>query len=239
MITCKNCGGEIADTAKFCLKCGTKVVRHPFCPNCGTELKPDTKFCPACGTARVRQSQMQGVQSASTNQGLFSYGQNFSSNTNTLPKKERSFNLWQKFFTLLVVFGYFMVSDVNINRLEFKILYYVPIGNPYDYYRGTLAMTVSRLSALSIMCAGLTFISAIAYEIGKKPAIKTFSTSMHFLGFFLFAVWMYITLAVFLPNFGLSFHEAIVGVFKVPHIYVILAGWIISSIPIGGKNDNV
>ena len=51
MTTCKNCGGEIADTAKFCLKCGTKVVRHPFCPNCGTELKPNTKFCPSCGTA--------------------------------------------------------------------------------------------------------------------------------------------------------------------------------------------
>jgi len=239
MTTCENCGGEIADTAKFCLKCGTKVERHPFCPNCGTELKPNTKFCPSCGAALIRQIQMQGVQSASKNQGLFFYGQNFSSNTNTLPKKERSFNLWQKFFTLLVVLGYFMPSDVNINRLEFEILCHIPGVCPYDYCRETLAMTVSRLSALSIMCAGLTFISAIAYEIDKKPAIKTFSTSMHFLGFFLFAAWMYITLAVFLPDFGLSFHEAIVVVFRGPHIYVILAGWIISCIPIGGKNDNV
>ena len=113
MITCENCGGEIADTAKFCLKCGRKVERHPCCPNCGMELKPNTKFCPACGTALVRQTQIQGVQSASKNQGLFSYGQNFSSNTNTLPKKERSFNLWQKFFTLLVVFGYFMSTSTG------------------------------------------------------------------------------------------------------------------------------
>ena len=53
MTTCKNCGGEIADTAKFCLKCGTKVERHPFCPNYGTELKPNTKFCSACGTQKA------------------------------------------------------------------------------------------------------------------------------------------------------------------------------------------
>ena len=238
MTTCKNCGGEIADTAKFCLKCGTKVERHPFCPNCGTELKPNTKFCPSCGTALIRQTQMQGVQSASKNQGLFSYGHNFSSNTNTLPKKERSFNLWQKFFTLLVVLGYFMPSDVNINRLEFEILCRLPVC-PYDYYRETLAMTVSRLSALSIMCAGLTFISAIAYQIGKKPAMKMFSTSMHLWGFLAFAAGMFITYVVFPLNEGLNLHKLILRAFKIPYIYVMLAGWIISSIPIGGKNDNV
>ena len=119
MTTCKNCGGEIADTAKFCLKCGTKVERHPFCPNCGTELKPNTKFCPSCGAALIRQTQIQGVQSASKNQGLFSYGHNFSSNTNTLPKKKglltygrnslRSLLCLDIFCRLIVVLGlYFM-----------------------------------------------------------------------------------------------------------------------------------
>ena len=39
MTTCKNCGGEIADTAKFCLKCGVKQKTKIFCSNRGGNLK--------------------------------------------------------------------------------------------------------------------------------------------------------------------------------------------------------
>ena len=236
MTTCKNCGGEIADTAKFCLKCGTKVERHPFCPNCGTELKPNTKFCPSCGTALIRQTQMQGVESASKNQGLLSYGQNFSSNTNTLPKKERSFNLWQKFFTLLVVFGYFLPINSTAGALFHATIRTILA---LRYVKGVLLMlSPPLLLSLSVICAGLTLISAIAYQIGKKPTIKTFLTSMHFLGFFLFAAGMLMQLADCLRG-GMSLPETIVLLSDIPTIYVMLAGWIISSIPIGGKNDNV
>lgn len=235
MTTCKNCGGEIADTAKFCLKCGTKVERHPFCPNCGTELKPNTKFCSACGTALIRQTQMQGVQSASKNQGVFSYGQNFSSNTNTLPKKERSFNLWQKFFTLLVVFGYFLPINSSAGALfdaTSRAMMLFPLYFKIDA-RILLLLSTLLLLSLSVICAGLTLISAIAYQIGKKPAIKTFSTSMHFLGFFLFAAGMLMGIA------NVIRHKTIVLFPRKPDVFVVLAGWIISSIPIGGKNDNV
>lgn len=234
MTTCKNCGGEIADTAKFCLKCGTKVEHHPFCPNCGTELKPNTKFCPSCGTALIRQTQMPGVQSASKNQGLFSYGQNFSSNTNTLPKNERSFNLWQKFFTLLVVFGYFMPVD-----RRFLPIFHIIIRPTLilrwceDWDSRTILFLGYLLLSLSVICAGLTLIFAIAYQIGKKPAIKTFSTSIHFLGFFLFAAGILVGIAI-----GIRLQESVVFSMK-RDVFIMLAGWIISSIPIGGKNDNV
>ena len=95
------------------------------------------------------------------------------------------------------------------------------------------------LLSLSVICAGLTLISAIAYQIGKKPAMKMFSTSMHLWGFLAFAAGMFITYVVFPLNEGLNLHKLILGAFKTPRVYVILAGWIISSIPIGGKNDNV
>lgn len=48
---CSNCKSTIPDDSKFCLKCGTKVVKTNACPNCGsTNLPKDSKFCPDCGT---------------------------------------------------------------------------------------------------------------------------------------------------------------------------------------------
>ena len=34
---CTNCGADLADSAKFCAECGTKVVREVFCAQCGTK----------------------------------------------------------------------------------------------------------------------------------------------------------------------------------------------------------
>lgn len=58
--TCANCGAELAETARFCPTCGTKVeepapevieaeVVPSVCPQCGAELEPDAKFCTQCG----------------------------------------------------------------------------------------------------------------------------------------------------------------------------------------------
>ncbi len=47
---CTNCGAVLADSAKFCPECGTKVVRGLFCAECGTKLEAGAKFCPECGT---------------------------------------------------------------------------------------------------------------------------------------------------------------------------------------------
>lgn len=53
---CKNCNATIADTAKFCLKCGTKAEKTENieetiqCPKCGSDYPKATKFCKKDGT---------------------------------------------------------------------------------------------------------------------------------------------------------------------------------------------
>lgn len=51
---CPNCGADVADSKKFCLQCGAKLVLPvPLtakCSKCGTELAPGKKFCGVCGT---------------------------------------------------------------------------------------------------------------------------------------------------------------------------------------------
>lgn len=45
---CPKCARENPEQARFCLRCGAKLVRT--CAKCGTELPSDAKFCFACGT---------------------------------------------------------------------------------------------------------------------------------------------------------------------------------------------
>ncbi len=47
---CPQCNKDNPQSAKFCLKCGTKLVA--VCPKCGTKLPPDrdTRFCVECGS---------------------------------------------------------------------------------------------------------------------------------------------------------------------------------------------
>ena len=54
MVTCKKCGEEMPDEAKFCKNCGseleqTQEANTKFCPHCGGELPGDDNFCPECG----------------------------------------------------------------------------------------------------------------------------------------------------------------------------------------------
>jgi len=46
---CAKCDTENRDAAKFCDKCGGRLL--PACPSCGAENRPDAKFCDACGAA--------------------------------------------------------------------------------------------------------------------------------------------------------------------------------------------
>ncbi|MBR4395066.1 MAG: zinc ribbon domain-containing protein [Eubacteriaceae bacterium] len=54
--TCPNCGAMCSPDAKFCDKCGTKLVLT--CPVCGKELPVGTKFCPECGT-KIEETEIQ------------------------------------------------------------------------------------------------------------------------------------------------------------------------------------
>ena len=48
---CPNCHYLLPETAKFCIKCGTKIEPQgpAFCMECGSPLRPGAKFCPKCG----------------------------------------------------------------------------------------------------------------------------------------------------------------------------------------------
>ena len=47
---CANCGNQLRPGAKFCGKCGAKVVVERRCPKCNNLLMPDENFCTECGT---------------------------------------------------------------------------------------------------------------------------------------------------------------------------------------------
>ncbi|MBC8253645.1 MAG: AAA family ATPase, partial [Ardenticatenia bacterium] len=46
---CPKCNTENPESAKFCLKCGARLVTT--CSQCGSELPPQARFCFACGAA--------------------------------------------------------------------------------------------------------------------------------------------------------------------------------------------
>ena len=52
---CSKCGAQIADSAKFCRKCGSKIELNSgssaamICDYCGNTLDGDSVYCPVCG----------------------------------------------------------------------------------------------------------------------------------------------------------------------------------------------
>lgn len=49
-LICASCGAALKAGAKFCSKCGAKVIEKRYCGNCGAELDADDRFCGLCGT---------------------------------------------------------------------------------------------------------------------------------------------------------------------------------------------
>lgn len=56
MSTCKSCGSEVNEGAKFCKNCGAEIIIEEegddfkFCSNCGFKMDKNIKFCPECGS---------------------------------------------------------------------------------------------------------------------------------------------------------------------------------------------
>ena len=66
-MNCTNCGQPLAEGAKFCPNCGTRVEQqqqqplNAFCTTCGAKLEPASQFCPACGVKVGQPAQQREV----------------------------------------------------------------------------------------------------------------------------------------------------------------------------------
>ncbi|MBQ6275644.1 MAG: zinc ribbon domain-containing protein [Bacteroidales bacterium] len=65
---CSKCNAEIAENARFCPVCGTKVESKNKCPNCGEKLKDGAKFCTKCGTKIENWTEEKDVPSPTSEQ---------------------------------------------------------------------------------------------------------------------------------------------------------------------------
>lgn len=71
-IICPHCGEVVAETCKFCPRCGAdvrKVPRGKVCENCGSQVKEEDMFCPVCGVAVRRVSPVQTYRTVCSNCG--------------------------------------------------------------------------------------------------------------------------------------------------------------------------
>ncbi len=218
---CPACKAEIEGTPKFCPKCGTKIVQKYFCSACGTEIQQNAKFCPKCGAAQIHETFSQSNENV------------FREPKKTLEQNDKRFNLWQKFFMLVVVLGYMMpiYGGRNFNNIKNEIGAWIE-ANGYEIVGIYEAIPYSLLLTISVICAGLTLISAIAFKVSKNKVMKSLSTAMHFIGFISFVAWVIIRI---LNN--LICVIPLKYILGRPGIYVMLAGYVISSIriPVGRK----
>lgn len=61
-MNCIKCNAILKDGAKFCVKCGEKVVLKQYCQSCKTEIGDGDAFCAECGNPIVQQEAKPIVQ---------------------------------------------------------------------------------------------------------------------------------------------------------------------------------
>lgn len=125
---CQNCGGQIADGAKFCPLCGKPVENTEnvtqFCPNCGSKLAPNAAFCNGCGK-KVNEEHSQNISTSvdaskmETQPTTESHG---AESISTSPiaqagKEEQEIDLAQIWDTLLSCV--FKVPGLKVDRAKF------------------------------------------------------------------------------------------------------------------------
>jgi TM2 domain-containing membrane protein YozV/RNA polymerase subunit RPABC4/transcription elongation factor Spt4 len=53
LISCKECGMQISDSATVCPHCGAPVIKDVYCSKCGTKVPENIGTCPNCGNKIV------------------------------------------------------------------------------------------------------------------------------------------------------------------------------------------
>ena len=244
---CPSCGVNLQEAAEKATeeKAADKSAQEKKCPSCGAVLQDGAKFCPDCGARlgdiRRQEEPTRGerefanadsYQSRATSEPTGQYATAHAEQTAPAqePQQEQkkdSFSFGKKFFLLLTGLGYIMPI-----YKEFRYWtdsdgikhYYWQSGGGFEIVEMNEDIPYSLLLTASVICAALALISAIAYKVGKNSAIKSLSTSMHFMGFIFFLAWVVIR--------GLN--DVIWGIlppfmFTLPGVYVMLAGYVLSG----------
>ncbi len=71
-MTCKNCGAELVENAKFCGICGKEILEENIkakCTNCGNEYNSELGMCPNCGETAHLEIQNIAVLNDEVNKG--------------------------------------------------------------------------------------------------------------------------------------------------------------------------
>lgn len=71
LINCKECGGQMSDSASFCPHCGAPAAKDMFCPECGTKVPAGARFCPQCGKCLSQESPVGIYAKDKTIAGIF------------------------------------------------------------------------------------------------------------------------------------------------------------------------
>lgn len=212
MPTCKTCGAELAENAKFCPKCGSKIEPKQFCSSCGAELQPNVKFCPKCGSNQLGKIQPATKQAVVQNKEPVQ--QNTKSvETENISTKERVLSVLPNIFLILVYIGYFLEEFFEHSKS----------GSCSSVLDGDgLSLVIITLSEI---CAVITFVLSIISLIKKTSLGKAITITWN-LGLLLFLA----EIITFIP---FRYHPWHFG----DDFYVMLAGWLLSSIriPCGKK----
>lgn len=67
MITCPNCGKQLADGSSFCDGCGTQLHSYVYCPNCGQPTSTEFAFCQNCGASMTEDNTVKETKKKAPN----------------------------------------------------------------------------------------------------------------------------------------------------------------------------
>ena len=155
MATCKTCGAELAENAKFCPKCGSKIEPKHFCSSCGAELLPNVKFCPKCGTNQNEKSQPAASQTVVQNKDPIQQNSK-SVETESISTKENVHSLLPNLFLILFIIGDFCYFSRDGGLLLMG----------HDLFKESIPLFF--LFIVSELCAALIFVLSLIELIQKK-----------------------------------------------------------------------